>query len=327
MIISQTPLRASLVGGGSDLPAFYRRFGGAVLCAAIDKYVYVTVNPKFDHRIRVSYSVTEEVDRPEDVQHPLVNAVLRKLAIPGAIEITSIADIPGRGTGLGSSSAFTVGLLNAVHAHRRDYVAAAQLAEEACDVELVMCGDPVGRQDQYAAAFGGLRHLVFHEDDRVTVETVAIPDAALARLNAALMLFYTGTVRDARPLLRRQADAVAADAAKQDALKAMAAQAAPLRRALEAGEADALGEALEEAWRRKRCLSDGIATPAIDDAYARARAAGAAGGKLLGAGGGGFLLFYVPPDRQPAVARVLAGLKPVPLRIGVGGSKIMLNTT
>jgi len=327
MIITQTPLRASFLGGGTDIPAFYRRFGGAVLCTAISKYVYVTVNPKFDERIRVSYSVTEEVDHAAEVKHPLVNAVLRKLGVSGSIEITSIADIPGRGSGLGSSSAFAVGLLNAIHAHLQNYVSAAQLAAEACHVEIDMCGEPIGKQDQYAAAFGGLRFIRFNEDDTVSVESVAIPPVAQTRLNNSLMLFYTHITRSASPILQRQTEEVVASIAKQASLRAMAAQAQELRAALEAGEVTALGAALDEAWQLKRSLSDGISNPAIDDWYARARAAGAAGGKLLGAGGGGFLLFYAEPDRHEALTRALPELKPVPVRFGTGGSKIMLNTT
>lgn len=327
MIITQTPLRVSFVGGGSDIPGFYRRHGGAVLCAAIGKYVYVTVNPKFDDRVRVSYSVTEEVDHARDIKHPIVNATLRKLGVAGAVEITSIADIPSRGSGLGSSSTFTVGLLNALHAHLQNYVSAAQLAEEACHVELDMCGEPIGKQDQYAAAFGGLRHIRFNEDDSVAVETVRITPQAMTRLNASLMLFYTNITRQASPLLRRQSEAVEASAAKQAALRAMAAQATTLRGALEAGDVPALGALLDEGWRLKKSLSDGVSSGPIDDWYARAWAAGATGGKLLGAGGGGFLLFYVEPDRQEAVARALGDLKPVPVQFGVGGTKIMLNAS
>jgi len=327
MIITQTPLRISLVGGGTDLPSFYRRFGGAVICAGINKFVYVTVNRKFDERIRVSYSVTEEVDRAEEVKHPLVNAILRKLGLPSALEITSISDIPGRGSGLGSSSAFAVGLLNAMHAHLENYVSAVQLAEEACHVELIMCEEPIGKQDQYATALGGFRQVRFNEDDTVTFENVAISEDTLARLNARLMLFYTQISRSASPILRRQSEEVDASPRKQSTLKVMAAQTDVLRRALEAGEVAMVGALLDEGWQLKRGLSEGISTPAIDDWYARARAAGAVGGKLLGAGGGGFLLFYVEPDRHEAVARALADLKLVPVRLGAGGSKIMLNTT
>ena len=183
MIITQTPLRMSFAGGGSDLPAFYRAHGGAVVSTAIDKYVYVTVNRKFDHWIRVSYSKTEEVERVDQLEHKIVRATLGKLKIEGGIEITSIADIPSRGTGLGSSSSFTVGLLHALHAYRHRYVSPKELGTESCEVEIDLCGERIGKQDQYAAAYGGLNLIEFHPDDSVTVEPIiCCGDLQLERL-------------------------------------------------------------------------------------------------------------------------------------------------
>jgi len=204
VIISQTPLRVSFLGGGSDLPSYYRRNGGAVLSVAIDQSVYVTVSRKFDDAVRVSYSRTEEVAHASEVEHPLVREALALLGIEGGIEITSVADIPARGTGLGSSSSFTVGLLNALHAHCGRHTTADRLAEESCLVEIERCGEPIGKQDQYAAAFGGFNFIRFHPDDTVEVTKMVCPPTQVAELQTRLIFFYTGVTRSASPLLRQQ---------------------------------------------------------------------------------------------------------------------------
>ncbi len=310
MIISRTPLRVSLFGGGSDLPAFYRRQGGAVLSTAIDKSVYVTVSRKFDDAVRVSYSRTEEVARADQVEHPLVREALGLLGIEGGIEITSVADIPGRGTGLGSSSAFTVGLLNALHAYQGRHAAADQLAEESCRIEIERCGEPIGKQDQYAAAFGGLNLIRFHPDERVEVTKVICPAEALVELKRSLLFFYTGTTRSASPLLAEQSAKVAAEDAAFRATKELGCLAEAAFATLCGGDIAPLGRMLHQAWRLKRGLAGGISNAAIDQAYDAALAAGAEGGKLLGAGGGGFLMFIAPPERHvshPRRAGVVAG--------------------
>src|SRR5712691_6829307 len=218
MIISRTPLRVSFFGGGSDLPAYYRRHGGAVLSTTVDQSVYVTVSRKFDNAVRVSYSRTEEVAHASEVEHPLVRECLALLGIEGGIEITSVADIPAKGTGLGSSSSFTVGLLNALHAYCGRHATAASLARESCLIEIERCGEPIGKQDQYAAAFGGFNFIRFHTDDTVEVKKVVCQQSLMAELQARLIFFYTGLTRSASVLLRQQSAEVATPGAKSDAV-------------------------------------------------------------------------------------------------------------
>ncbi|HXG46325.1 MAG TPA: GHMP kinase [Methylomirabilota bacterium] len=323
MIISRTPLRMSFVGGGSDLPAFYRRFGGAVVSTAIDKYVYITVNPKFDHHIRVSYSRTEEVDRVARIKHPLVRESLKLLGIDGGIEITSIADIPSRGSGLGSSSSFTVGLLHALHAHAGRYAGAEQLAREACAIEIDRCGEPIGRQDQYAAAFGGLNFIRFHPDDTVTVEPVLCRKETLQTLQENILVFYTGITRRASGILKQQQRAVASGRSQQQMLRRMVELAQDLKRELQKNDLAAFGQILHENWELKKRISGGISSGPIDRWYAAARRAGAVGGKLLGAGTGGFLMFYAPRERHEAIGRALAELRRIEMRFEPQGSRII----
>ena len=323
MIISRTPLRVSFLGGGSDLPAYYRRQGGLVISAAIEKYVYVTVSRKFDDAVRVSYSRTEEVATAKEVQHPLVRESLQSLGITGGVEITSIADIPSKGSGLGSSSSFTVGLLNALHAHCGRHVAADQLAEESCNIELNRCGEPIGKQDQYAAAFGGFNIIHFHPDDSVTVRRILWSREQLAELQGRLMMFYTGITRSASVILKHQSEGMACDHERVRAMDRMVASAQAVLPDLLAGKIDALGEALHESWELKKSLAQGISNPEIDAAYAVARAAGAVGGKILGAGGGGFLLFYVPLGYQVAVRSALNTLREIPFQFSRQGSSII----
>lgn len=323
MIITQTPLRVSFAGGGSDLPAFYRRFGGAVVSTAIDKFVYINVNKKFDHGIRVSYSRTEEVDSVDRVEHPIVRATLGKLNIAGGVEITSIADIPSRGTGLGSSSSFTVGLLLGLHAFQSRYVSPGDLAEESCHVEIDLCGEPIGKQDQYAAAFGGLNYIRFEPDDSVIVEPILMAHDELCQLENSLITFYTGVTRQASSILSDQSKQSASDKATQDLLSRMTGLAHTLHDELNRGHVTALGEILDEGWRLKREVHPSVSSSVIDDWYAAARRAGACGGKLLGAGGGGFLLFFAPQDRHHAIENAL-GLRRVDLRLERGGSRVLL---
>jgi D-glycero-alpha-D-manno-heptose-7-phosphate kinase len=244
MIISRTPLRVSLFGGGSDLPAYYRRRGGAVLSTTIDKSVYVTVSRKFDSAVRVSYSRTEEVDRASEVEHPLVREALALLGIDGGIEITSVADIPAKGTGLGSSSAFTVGLLNALHAFRGHHATAAQLALESCEIEIERCREPIGKQDQYAAAFGGLNFIRFHRDEEVEVKKAVCSRSVLDELQSRLLFFYTGTTRSASALLQAQSSEVAQHTEKSDATGELVGLAEAAFGHLCSGNVDAFGPLL-----------------------------------------------------------------------------------
>jgi D-glycero-alpha-D-manno-heptose-7-phosphate kinase len=323
MIISKTPLRMSFVGGGSDLPGFYREHGGAVLSTAIDKYIYVTVNKRFDDSFRVSYSRTEEVATAAEIQHPLARECLTLVGFTGGVEVTSIADIPAKGTGLGSSSSFVVGMLRALYAYTGRFVSAATIAKEACEIEIERCGEPIGKQDQYAAAFGGLNVIRFHPDGNVDVEPVICPVDVIARLQSQLLIFYTGGTRSASALLAEQSRSVAGDTAKQAALRTMVSLVGDARRALQDGDLDGFGEILHENWRLKASLAREISNSQIDDWYHRARSAGAIGGKLLGAGGSGFLLIQVPQDRREDVVKALAGLRSIPMGFERSGSQII----
>jgi D-glycero-alpha-D-manno-heptose-7-phosphate kinase len=323
MIISKTPLRMSFVGGGSDLPVFYRKFGGAVVSTAINKFVYVTVNKKFDDRIRLSYSKTEDAKSADKIKHPLVREAMQMLGIRGGVEITSIADIPGKGTGLGSSSSFTVGLLNALHAFAERYASAERLAEESCAIEIERCGEPIGKQDQYAAAFGGFNLIEFNQDDSVSVEPIICKREVLHQLQENTLVFYTGITRSASALLKTQRDAVAGEKAKQTAMKKMVDLAHVLKAELQKNNLGAFGEIIHENWELKRSLTSGVSNHQIDNWYAKARKAGAVGGKLLGAGSGGFLMFYAPRERHEEIGRALSDLKRTDLRFEAQGSKII----
>ncbi len=323
MIISLTPLRMSFVGGGSDLPGFYREHGGAVLSTAVDKYIYVTVNKKFDSGIRVSYSVTEEVEQVGDIRHPLVREALRFLELEGGIEITTIADIPSRGTGLGSSSSFTVGLLNALNAFKHRYVSSEELGQTSCHIEIDVCREPIGKQDQYAAAYGGLNLIEFKPDDSVQVSPVICRPETQSEVEDNILVFYTGIQRSASALLRQQASDMAGSVDKQRAMKRMVELAYQLRDELQANNTDAFGEILHENWELKKSMTAGVSNSDIDEWYQAARNAGALGGKLLGAGAGGFLMFYAPQRTHSAIKAALPKLRPVSMGFERLGSRII----
>jgi D-glycero-alpha-D-manno-heptose-7-phosphate kinase len=323
MIISRTPLRMSFVGGGSDIPGFYEKFGGAVLSTTIDKYVYVTCNPKFDNGIRVAYSKNEEVTHVDQIEHQIVRATLKLLEIDGGIEITTIADVPSRGTGLGSSSSFTVGLLNVLHAFQGRYASAARLAEEACRVELELCGEPIGKQDQYAAAFGGFNLFEFQCSGRVDVTPVMMPAGRRQSLAQRIIAFYTGVTRSAGSILEAQSEDITRDTDKQRVLRRMAELAHIMKSELESSNLDSFGEILHENWELKKSLAVGISNTHIDHWYNTARRHGASGGKILGAGAGGFLIFAADEDRHSEIAQALAGLRRVKLGFEPLGSRII----
>ena len=323
MIISQTPLRMSFVGGGSDLPSFYRKHGGAVVSTAIDKFVYVSVNRKFDQSIRVSYSKTEEVGSVDLIEHRLVREALRMSEISGGIEITSVADIPSRGTGMGSSSSFAAGLLHALHAYRGEYASPERLAEESCSLEIDICQGLIGKQDQYAAAYGGFNFIEFHKDDSVSVHPIICDREMFAELERCLMMFYTGVTRPASTILDAQSAAMEDDATKQDGMRSMVKLAHQLRDELHHNRLESFGELLHENWELKKKLAQGISNTEIEQWYECARTRGALGGKLLGAGAGGFLVFFVPPHRQNAVREAL-GLRQIPFEFERRGSRIIL---
>jgi D-glycero-alpha-D-manno-heptose-7-phosphate kinase len=323
MIISRTPLRMSFLGGGSDLPAYYRHEQGAVISTAINKYIYITVNEKFDSKVRASYSVTEIVDRPRDLKHELIREALSLVGIDGGIEITSISDIPSQGTGLGSSSTYTVGLLNALHAWRNCVVSAERLAQEACIIEMQRCAKPIGKQDQYIAAYGGFQFLQFNPDESVYVDPVVMRYEDRQRLRQALLMLYTGTTRSSSGVLQEQQNNLENSVERRMLLGKMVRLAWQVRDALQQGNLDGFGEALHEGWQLKRQLAGGISNPQIDHWYDRAREAGAIGGKILGAGGGGFLLLYAPPEKHPAIRAALPGLRDIRFRFESQGSKII----
>ena len=325
MIISRTPLRISFAGGGSDLHAFYRHEPGAVFTTAIDKYIYITVNKKFDHKIRASYSVTEIVDSVGDLQHELIRAALTTVELDGGLEITSISDIPSQGTGLGSSSSYVVGLLNALYAYMGRHVGAERLAREACQIEIARCGKPIGKQDQYIAAYGGLQYMQFNPDDSVFVDPIICRPEVKRRLQDRLLLLYTGLTRSANDILAEQRANTERHQDSRRALEQMTQLAQDLRELFcrDVIDLDAFGEILHEGWMMKRALAAEISNSRIDAWYERARAHGAIGGKLLGAGGGGFLLFYARPEQHRRIVAALPELRPIPFRFEPQGSKIV----
>lgn len=322
MILSKTPLRMSYVGGGSDMPAFYREELGAVLSTSIDKYMYIAVNRKFDGRIRLSYTRTEEVDRPDQIEHPLVREALQVVGIESGIEIASMADIPSKGSGLGSSSTYTVGLLNALYAYRNQFTPKEKLARQACEIEIERCGEPIGKQDQYAAAFGGLNLIRFHPDDSVSVDPVICTPALLHRLEESMLVFFTGRTRSASAVLAQQSKALQ-ETSRKVLMRRMVQLAFDLKGELEAGSLDHFGTILDENWRLKSQLTDGISDPQIDDWYATGLSRGALGGKLLGAGNGGFIMFYAPPESHARITAALPGLEPVRFRFDRAGAQIV----
>jgi len=323
MIISRTPLRISFAGGGSDLPAFYQREPGAVVSTAIDRYIYITVNTKFDHKIRASYSVTEMVDRVDELKHELIREALKLVEVDGGIEITSISDIPSRGTGLGSSSTYTVGLLNALYAYSGRQAGAERLAREACQIEIERCSKPIGKQDQYIAAYGGLQYIQFNPDESVFVDPIICQPATRKKLQERFLLLYTGLTRSADRILEEQQRNTQKDEGRRQMLRAMTRLARELRETLYRGELDSFGEILHQGWLMKRELARGISNGSIDTWYEQARRHGAIGGKLLGAGGGGFLLLYARPERHLDIVRALPELRLIPFKFEPQGSKII----
>ena len=323
MIISRTPLRISFVGGGSDLPAFYTQEAGAVVSTAINKYIYIDVNRKFDHKIRASYSQTEIVDKVSDLKHELIREAMLVTGVTTGVEITSISDVHSYGTGLGSSSTYTVGLLNALYAYCGRHVGAERLAREAAQIEIELCGKPIGKQDQYIAAYGGLQYIQFNPDGTVFTDPILCKPEIRRTLESRLLMLYTGVTRSADNILHEQKSNTLSDRTRRDALRRMAQMAGDLRFALGSNDLDAFGEILHEAWLLKRGMASGVSSEEIDGWYDRARRSGAVGGKILGAGGGGFLLVYAPPERHPAIKAALPELEPMPFRFEPQGSKII----
>lgn len=323
MIISQTPLRLSFFGGGTDLRSFYSYDGGAVLSTAIDRHVFVIVKRRFDNFIRVSYTRTEIVERVEDIAHDLVREAMLATGVGPGIEIVTMADVPSEGTGLGSSSSLTVGLLNALYAFKGEVCGAAELARLACEIEIEHLGRPIGKQDQYISAFGGLRHIRFQPDESVDCTTPEISQGYLDMLSSRLVAFFTGGTRSAASILEEQQ---ARTAEHVDVLDRMREQSAIAVTLLKRGQLDDFGSLLDEAWRLKRQLASKITNGFVDDMYNAGRKAGALGGKLAGAGGSGFLLLYVPPKDQDRVRDALADHVELPVQFEPRGTRITFHT-
>lgn len=322
MIITQTPLRIGLLGGGTDLPGYYRKHGGRVLNCALDKYVYVIVKQRFDDDIYVNYSKKEIVSRVEDLEHGLVREAMRMTGVASGVEITTLADIPSTGSGLGSSSAVTVGLLHALFAYQGRQVSAEELADRACTIEIERCQKPIGKQDQYIVALGGIRDIRFGPGDRVVAEELALSAAQRRALQQQIMLFYTGITRSADPILAEQNATIEASRPQLDLLRDLAGFAVER---LQSGDVEAIGPAVRQSWEAKRKLASAVSNHQIDWAVTRALDAGASGVKLTGAGGGGFLLVICPMERQRAVRERLAPMQELPVKLDSLGSRVMLN--
>jgi D-glycero-alpha-D-manno-heptose-7-phosphate kinase len=322
VITTQTPFRLSFFGGGSDISRFYTQHPGEVLSVAISKSMYMTTHPYFEPTaIHLKYSKTELVPSVDSIEHPILRAVLSELVPNGGIEVASIADIPG-GTGLGSSSAFTVGLIQNLNARLQRFLPPGRLAEEACHIEIDVLKEPIGKQDQYASAFGGLNHFVFHSDGRTTVERLFLPAETIRRLEASLFLFYLGGSRSASTILREQTSNLTQQSIFETQ-RAMVAQVGVGIQLLRDGDLDGFGQLLHEGWLLKRTLASKISDGTIDAHYQRGLDAGALGGKLAGAGGGGFLLFYCPPAAQSRFLEAMSGRRRVPFRFEFSGSRII----
>jgi D-glycero-alpha-D-manno-heptose-7-phosphate kinase len=324
MIISRTPLRISFAGGGSDLPSFYVHDQGAVLSTTIDKYIYLAIHKFFDHdKIQLKYSKTELVNSYSDIQHPIFRECLSEFNIKG-VDINSIADIPA-GTGLGSSSSFTVGLLNVLNAYGHNHVSQEYLASKACAIEIDRLKEPIGKQDQYAAAYGGLNFILFNNDGTVDVEKVLMRPEIKRQLEANLIMIYTGDIRSAGSLLQQQNQAMK-QADKRIIQREMVRQAFELKETLQNNQIDDFGRMLHEGWLLKKSLTASISTTLVEEIYQKGLDAGALGGKLLGAGGGGFILFYCPLDKRDNFKKEMAGYRELEFQFDNTGSKIIYVT-
>mgnify|MGYP001281848971 FL=1 len=327
MIISKTPLRISFSGGGSDLENFYSFNGGAVLSSSINKYIYVSVNKKFDEKIRLSYSKNEEVSSIANLKHPLVRETLDFLKIYKGIEITSTADIPSEGSGLGSSSSFTVGLLNTLSSFKKKNLSAAKLAKAACKIEIEICKEPIGKQDQYASAFGGFNLIEFKRNNVVRVRPILCKKETIIDLEKNIHLFYTGKSRKASLILKNQNEELLKNKKATENLIKMVSMTYELETKLNNNDLSLFGEYLHESWMLKKTLSKKISNSFIDEIYNAAINSGAEGGKLLGAGAGGFFLFYAKPKHKKKLLKNLSKLRLMPVTLNTDGSKIIYKSS
>lgn len=327
MIVSRAPVRFSLGGGGTDLPSYSDEHGGFLVAAAIDKYIYVSANRRFYDSIRLAYSKTETVSSVEHIEHRIFREALKFQGVTRGIELNSVADVPAN-SGLGSSSTFTVALLNALHAFKQEFVSSEQLAQEACHIEIKLLQEPIGKQDQYISAYGGITAFTFKPGGEVEVERVPVRPEVLDELESNLVIFYSGVERQASTVLKEQGKTIASN--KDSAVERMhriKALGYDTRRILLSGDVDQYGELLHEHWTNKRKLASNMTDQVIDEHYEAARKAGAIGGKLMGAGGGGFFMFYARPQDRRAIygAMTKRGLQPLRFRFDPDGARIVAN--
>lgn len=322
MIISQTPLRISLAGGGTDLPSFYQNEDGWVISSAIDKFIFVIIKERFDNKIYINYSKKEIVDCVDEIEHDLVREAMRKTGVEKGIEITTLADIPSTGSGLGSSSSVTVGLLNALYAYRGELVTAERLAQEACDIEINILRKPIGKQDQYIAAYGGVRFFQFKSNEEVIIERINLDNSRKRSFGSNLLLFFTGKTRSATKILDEQNENTVQ---KMEVLRRMKQHAAEIRDCIDSDQFSQVGKIMAKSWEDKKRLARQISNGDIDAMYNRAIHAGAIGGKISGAGGGGFLLVYCLRENQNKVREALKEFREFPFFLEKYGSKIIFN--
>jgi D-glycero-alpha-D-manno-heptose-7-phosphate kinase len=324
MIIVRTPLRISFVGGGSDLKAFYEHSDGQVVCTAIDKFVYAIVKERFDEMIYINYSRKETVERVDDIQHDLVREAMKITGVRNGIEITTLADIPSSGSGLGSSSSVTVALLHALHTYNNTLVTAEQLAREACRIEIDTLGKPIGRQDQYAAAYGGVNRFIFRSDDSTERIPVEMAHALRRKFSSSLLLYYTGITRRADEILTRQKTNMDTQE-KRNGMRAMVDLVIPFSQAMEKGDIKTCGRLLDRNWQLKQQMASGISNDTIAGMHRLAMEAGAVAGKVCGAGGGGFLLLMVPREHQNTVFAAMRPYRELPFMVEECGSKVIFD--
>ena len=324
MIIVRTPLRLSFVGGGSDLQAFYEKKDGMVISSAIDKFVYVIVKERFDDKIYINYSRKECVERVDEIEHDLVREAMKITGVEKGIEITTLADIPSEGSGLGSSSSITVGLLHALYTYQNVLVTAEQLAKESCRIEIDILGKPIGRQDQYAAAFGGINKFIFHKGDIVERRPISLDYEDFMRFSSSLLLYYTGITRSADAILSRQRKNFS-DSEKFEVMCEMVALTKLFRRALQEGDIETCGKLLDDNWRLKQKMASGITNGKITEMYEKAKRAGALGGKIAGAGGGGFLILSVAKEMQNEIFKVMKDYRGLAFMLERSGSKVIFD--
>lgn len=322
MIVVQTPLRVSFFGGGTDFPTYFRSQGGCVLNTAIDKYIFVTIKSRFDRMLRVGYTTTEMVSRRDEIRHELIREAFCKTGISEGVEITTMGDIPSAGSGLGSSSTVTVGALHAMYSFLGELVSAERLAREACEIEIDILHKPIGIQDQYIAAYGGLRFMEFTTDGDVFIQKIELDPEVERRLNDNLLLFYTGITRRSDDILVEQKQNIYD---RMEVLSEMKEIAFEARNVLTSGNLESFGTLLNDSWKLKKQLASQITNGRLDDMYQAALRAGATGGKITGAGGGGFLLLYCPKANQERVRKALSQMQELPFRLEADGTKVILN--